>query len=301
MQERSEVAAPVASQPKFAVDLRARVPRRRYFLRQPTAIVGAILVLGIIVCAAFAPVLAPYRYSAGSLSVALEGPSRAHLLGTDWVGRDVLSRVIYGARSAVLIGFGATTAALILAVLIGVGGGYYRTVDLGLQRLLDVWLSMPALVLILTVLSVFGSGLLQIVLCIGVVLAAGASRIIRSAALAVSRSEYVAAAKAAGATDYRVLWRHILPNVLPTIIVVSTAQVGSAILIEATLGFLGYGVPPPVPTWGQMLSLQGMTYFTTRPLLAIWPGVAIMMAVYGFNMLGDGLRDRLDPKMRGRA
>ena len=120
---------------------------------------------------------------------------------------------------------------------------------------------------------------------VGVVLAAGASRIIRAAALAVSRSEYVAAAKATGATDYRVLWRHILPNVIPTIIVVSTAQVGSAILIEATLGFLGYGVPPPVPTWGQMLSLQGMTYFTTRPLLAIWPGLAIILSgapVYWF-------------------
>jgi len=278
-----------------------RSPRLPAFFHQPLALAGALLVITILVCALFAPLLAPYSYAAGKLGDALQGPTRAHILGTDWVGRDVLSRIIYGARSAALIGFGATAAALVLAILIGVCGSYYRRLDLAVQRLLDIWLAMPALVLILTALSIFGSGVPQIIVCLGAVLAAGASRVIRSAALAVSRAEYVAAAKSTGASDYRIVWRHVLPNVLPTIIVVSTAQVGAAILIEATLGFLGYGVPPPTPTWGQMLSLQGMTYFTTRPLLAIWPGLAIMLAVYGFNMLGDGLRDALDPRMRGRA
>jgi peptide/nickel transport system permease protein len=273
---------------------------RRLIPRQRLAVVGAVLVLTIIACAVFAPWIAPYGYARGTLSHALEAPSATHPLGTDWVGRDVLSRIIFGARSAVLVGFGASAAALVLATLIGVCGSYYRRVDLGLQRLLDIWLSMPALILVLTALSVFGVGMPQIIICVGIVLAAGASRIIRSSALAVARAEYIAGAKATGASDLRILWRHVLPNVAPTIIVVSTAQVGTAVLIEATLGFLGYGVPPPTPTWGQMLSIQGMAYFSTKPLLAVWPGLAIMAAVFGFNVLGDGLRDTLDPRLRGR-
>jgi peptide/nickel transport system permease protein len=301
MQQDQAAVSSLQRRTEVATGVRAWTLRGRFLVRQPLATIGALLVLAIFICAVLAPVLAPYRYTAGSLADALQGPSRAHLLGTDWVGRDVLSRIIYGARSAVVIGFGATGAAVVLAILIGVCGSYYRRVDLSVQRLLDVWLAMPALVLILTALSIFGSGIPQIIVCLGAVLAAGASRVIRAAALAVSHAEYVTAARAIGAGDGRVVWRHVLPNVLPTVIVVSTAQVGAAILIEATLGFLGYGVPPPTPTWGQMLSMQGMTYFTTRPLLAIWPGLAIMLAVYGFNMLGDGLRDALDPKMRGRA
>ncbi len=301
MQERNALLIPLRRPAQGLAGLRALLPRLRPGLRQPLALAGAALVLAILICAVFAPALAPYGYATGKLSAALEGPSRAHLLGTDWVGRDVLSRIIYGARSASVIGFGATAAALVLASCIGVCGSYYRRLDLAFQRLLDVWLALPALVLILTALSIFGSGVVQIIVCLGVVLAAGASRVIRASALAVAAAEYVEAAKATGASDARVVWRHVLPNVLPTIIVVGTAQVGAAILIEATLGFLGYGVPPPTPTWGQMLSMQGMAYFTTRPLLAIWPGVAIMLAVYGFNMLGDGLRDALDPRMRGRG
>ncbi|HTE83313.1 MAG TPA: ABC transporter permease [Dehalococcoidia bacterium] len=280
--------------------LAGRSHRAQFVAKQPLATAGGLLVLAIILCALLAPRIAPYGYATGQLSHALEGPSSSHPLGTDWVGRDVLSRIIYGARSAVLVGFGASGAALLLAALLGVAGSYYRHVDLGLQRLLDIWLSIPALILVLTALSVFGTGLVQIIICVAVVLAAGASRIIRSRALAVAHTEYVSAAKATGASDLRVLSRHILPNVAPTIIVVSTAQVGTAVLIEATLGFLGYGIPPPTPTWGQMLSIQGMAYFSTKPLLAIWPGLAIVAAVFGFNVLGDGLRDRLDPRMRGR-
>lgn len=273
---------------------------KRVVFRKPLATIGAASILLVLFCAVFAPVIAPYGYATGNLSEALAGPSASHLMGTDWVGRDVFSRIIYGARSAVLIGFGATAAALVLATMIGIAGSYYSQVDLCIQRVLDIWLAMPALILVLTALSVFGSGMVQIILCVGAVLGAGAARVIRSAALAVTRAEYVNSARAIGATDYRIMWRHVLPNVAPTILVVSTAQVGAAVLIEATLGFLGYGVPPPVPTWGQMLSIQGMTYFTTRPLLAIWPGLAIVLTVYGFNMLGDGLRDIWDPKLRGR-
>jgi peptide/nickel transport system permease protein len=280
--------------------LRLGRTRRPRILRQPLAIAGALLVLLILGSAALAPQLAPYGYATGQLSHALEGPSVAHPLGTDWVGRDVLSRIIYGARSAALVGFGASLAAMLLATLIGAGASYYRRLDLVVQRLLDIWLSMPALILVLSALSIFGVSMSKIIGCVAVVLAAGASRIIRSSSLSVSRAEYVAGAKATGATDLRIICRHVLPNVAPTIIVVSTAQIGTAILIEATLGFLGYGVPPPMPTWGQMLSIQGMAYFSTKPLLAIWPGLAIMAAVWGFNVLGDGLRDTLDPRLRGR-
>lgn len=301
MQSPQSVAGPLPNEAAVLAGFRTRRRFPRFLPRQPLALVGAALVVAVILCALFAPVMAPYGYAVGDLSHALQGPSAGHPLGTDWVGRDVLSRIIYGSRSAVLVGFGASAAALILATLIGVGGSYYRGVDLAVQRLLDIWLSIPAIVLVLTAVSVFGVGMLQIVLFVGIVLGAGATRIIRSAALSVSRAEYVLAARAMGAMDLRIIWRHILPNVVPTIIVVSTAQIGAAVLIEATLGFLGFGVPPPTPTWGQMLSIQGMAYFSTRPLLAIWPGVAIMIAVFGFNVLGDGLRDVLDPKLRGRT
>lgn len=273
----------------------------RFVRYKPLAAFGGIVVIAMIVMAIFAPQIAPYPYDKINIPDRLEGPSGSHIMGTDEMGRDLASRIIYGARSSVFVGFGAIFISSVLATLVGSLSGYYGgRLDTLVQRVVDVWIAFPGLVLIISVIAVIGQGMAQIIVVLGVLMAARSSRVIRGAVIGIINNQYVEAARVIGANDARIIARYILPNVFATIIVLATVQVGSAILIEATISFLGYGIPPPTPTWGQMLSQRGSQYMLSQPWIAVWPGVAISMAVFAFNMFGDGLRDVLDPRLRGR-
>jgi peptide/nickel transport system permease protein len=272
------------------------------FCRQkPLGAVGAAIVLGLLAMAACAEWIAPYAYDQQIPDGRLRPPGGGFLLGTDNVSRDVFSRIVYGARVSVTVGFLTVLIGTSLAAAIGITSGYFRgRYDVVVQRLVDAWQSFPYLIIILSLLAVLGPGMLNVILSLSILVAAATSRVIRSATLAVVEHPYVEAARALGCGHLRILVRHVLPNVLATIVVVATIGLGGVILAEAALSFLGYGVPPPHPSWGSMLSGSGRTYMYSAPWIAIWPGVAISLVVFGFNMLGDALRDVLDPRLRGR-
>jgi peptide/nickel transport system permease protein len=230
----------------------------------------------------------------------MKPPGTVHWLGTDNLGRDLWSRIVYGARVSVTVGFTTIALGIVLASLIGVSSGYFGGVyDIVVQRLVDAWMSFPYLVIILSVMAVLGPGMLNVILALSIIVAAINSRVIRGATLQVAANVYVEAARAMGCGHTRIILRHILPNVTATIIIVATIGLGGVILAESALSFLGVGVPPPYPSWGAMLSGSGRTYMFRAPWMAIWPGLAISLAVFGFNMLGDALRDVLDPRLRG--
>jgi peptide/nickel transport system permease protein len=273
---------------------------RDFTSRKPLGAIGAALVLLLLVLAAAAPVLAPYPYDVGDSSVRLQGPSVAHPFGTDANGRDMLSRIIWGARISVTVGFGAVAISTVLAVTIGLISGYFGGwLDLTVQRLVDVWISFPALVLLISLVAAVGPGLWSVTAILGILLAPGTSRVVRSAVIGIRHLPYIESASCIGAGHTRVIMKYVLPNVFAPIIVLATVQLGTAILAESTLSFLGYGVPPPHPAWGGMLSGTGRAFMLQSPWLSIWPGLAISLAVFGFNMLGDALRDELDPRLRG--
>jgi peptide/nickel transport system permease protein len=273
---------------------------RSFVARKPLGAIGGALVLLLLVVAAAAPVLAPYPYDVGEASVRLQGPSLAHPFGTDANGRDMLSRVIWGARISATVGFGAVAISTLLAVTVGIVSGYFGGwIDLAVQRLVDIWISFPALVLLISLVAVAGPGLWSVTGILGILLAPGTSRVVRSAVISIRHLPYIESASCIGAGHSRVILRYVLPNVFAPIIVLATVQLGTAILAESTLSFLGYGVPPPHPAWGGMLSGTGRAFMLQSPWLSIWPGLAISLAVFGFNMLGDALRDELDPRLRG--
>ncbi|HEX5139722.1 MAG TPA: ABC transporter permease [Dehalococcoidia bacterium] len=241
-----------------------------------------------------------YPYSKQDLRARLEGSSGKHLLGTDAIGRDILSRLLYGARTAVMVSFGAVAINQLIGASIGIMSGYYGGwVDKGLYRVCDVFQALPGLVVLITVLGIFGSGLWQLVFVIGLYGGPIQSRVIRGQAVYVMASPFIEAARVIGASDRRIMVRYLLPNVMPLIILNATVSLGFIVLLEASLSFLGYGLPPPFPSWGQMLSLEGRQYMRTQPGLAIYPGVAIGILVFSFNLFGDALRDVLDPRLRG--
>jgi peptide/nickel transport system permease protein len=290
----------------------------RFCLQKPLGAFGAAILLITVGLALFAPEIARYPYDQVHLSDLLQAPSAAHFFGTDENGRDMFSRIVYGAQITVIVGFGSVLLTALLATTIGVVSAYTGgVVDLVVQRIVDVWMSFPALFLLLTVVAVLGTGGggffglgrgphvgpsirgMTIIISLGLILAGGASRVIRSAVLTVKANQYVEAARVLGASDARIILRYIIPNVFPVIIVLSTVQLGVAVLAEATISFLGFGIPPPFPTWGQMLSGRARELGPEHPWLVLFPGLAIFLAVYGFNMLGDALRDVLDPRMRG--
>jgi peptide/nickel transport system permease protein len=272
------------------------------FLRKkPLGAFGAALILLFLALALGAQWLAPYPYDFGTAADRLQGPSLAHPFGTDANGRDLLSRVIWGARVSVTIGFGAVAISTLVAVAVGVSSGYFGGwADLLVQRLVDVWISFPALVLLVSLVAILGPGLWSTTLTLGILLAPGTARVVRSAVLAMREQPYVESARCVGAGHARIVRSYVLPNVSAAILVLATTQLGVAVLAESTLSFLGYGVPPPFPTWGSMLSGTGRAFMLQSPWLSIWPGLAISAAVFGFNMLGDALRDVLDPRLRGR-
>jgi peptide/nickel transport system permease protein len=272
----------------------------RFVRRKPLGALGAAIVVTMLVMAAFAERIAPYGYDDTIRGARMKPPSAAHWLGTDNLSRDMWSRIVYGARVSITVGFATIGLAVILATAIGVSSGYFGgAYDLVVQRVVDAWLSFPYLVIVISVMAVLGPGLLNVVLSLAVIIAAVNSRVVRGATIAVAQSTYVEAARAVGCGHARIIVRHVLPNITATVIILATIGLGAAILAESALSFLGFGVPPPYPAWGAMLSGSGRTYMFRAPWMAIWPGVAISLAVFGFNMLGDALRDVLDPRLRG--
>jgi peptide/nickel transport system permease protein len=286
--------------------------------KKPLGAFGALIVLVLLFFATFAdarvvgssaPLLAPHSYEEQFLSHLNEGPSREFPFGTDQSGHDMLSQVIYGARVSVIIGFSAVAIAAVLSTFVGVVSAYYQGwVDSIMQRLVDVVISFPAIILLITLVSVLAPPQTDratelwraaaLIVGLGIIIAAGTSRVIRGSAISVRQNQYVEAARALGASDVRIIAQHMLPNVSAVILILSTVQLGTAILAEAAISFLGYGIPDPFPAWGRMLS-QGVTFTRDNPWLSVWPGLAIALAVYGFNVFGDALRDVLDPRLRG--
>jgi peptide/nickel transport system permease protein len=268
--------------------------------RKPIGAVSGLVVLAMLVMTVFAEQIAPYGYDEAVRGARMKPPSAAHWLGTDNLSRDIWSRIVFGARVSITIGFATiflgTAAAAALGVSSGYLGGKY---DLVVQRVVDAWMSFPYLVIILSVMAVLGPGLLNVILALSIIVAATGSRVIRGATIAVAQNAYVEAARAMGCGHARIIFRHIVPNVTATIIILATIGLGGIILAESALSFLGFGVPPPYPSWGSMLSGSGRTYMYRAPWMAVWPGVAISLAVFAFNMLGDALRDVLDPRLRG--
>jgi len=272
----------------------------RFARRKPLGALGGILVVAMLLMAGFAERIAPYGYDESVRGARMKAPGAAHWLGTDNLSRDMWSRIVYGARVSITVGFLTVLLSTVVATAIGVSSGYFGgPFDIVVQRVVDAWMSFPYLIIVLSVMSVLGPGLLNVVLSISVIAAAINSRVIRGATLSVAQNAYVEAARALGCGHPRILLRHILPNVMPTVIILATIGLGAVILAESALSFLGFGVPPPYPSWGAMLSGSGRTYMFRAPWMAIWPGVAISLAVFGFNMLGDALRDVLDPRLRG--
>ena len=274
-------------------------PAVRRFRRHTPAMVG----LGFLVFMVFACfVLVELAPSPTDLDLArpTSGPSWSHWFGTDNLGRDMLSRCLYGAQISVIIAFTTATLATIVSVAVGILTGYLGgKFDLIVQRFVDAWMSFPDLIILLVVVSVLGPGIPQIIFTLGCLLGIAGSRIIRSAVVSVRENMYVHAAQSIGASTGRILWRHILPNIMPPIIVLFTTRVGFVILAESGLSFLGLGVPPPTPTWGGMLSGSGRTFMFQGPWLALAPGLCLTIVVYATNVFGDALRDLLDPRMRG--
>lgn len=273
------------------------------FIRhKPLGTFGAVVVILLILMAAF-----PQAFTFGKnpdigvLSERFQGPSASHWFGTDQQGRDLYTRIVYGARNSILIGFGvvaiSSSAALVLGVVSGYFGGKF---DILLQRLVDIGIALPGLIfIILFVTSIQQIPVnLRIVLAVGMLVALGQSRVIRGAAISAKQNQYVEAARVVGASDLRIIFRHVTPNVIPVLIVGASIQVGGAVLVESSLAFLGYGVQPPTASWGRMLN-EARERLTQYPHVAIFPGLVIFLTVYAFNMLGDALRDVLDPRLRG--
>jgi peptide/nickel transport system permease protein len=272
----------------------------RLFREKPLGAAGGVVFILFLLCGIFADFLAPYGANEISPINRLKPPSWAFPFGTDNLGRDMLSRCLHGAQLSVIIGFCAAGLATFISVFLGIITGYLGgKVDMILQRFVDAWQSFPDLIILIVVVSVVGPGMPQIIVTLGLLLGIAGSRIIRSAVVSVRENMYVHAAQSIGASTPWILWHHILPNVLPPIIVLFTTRVGFVILAESGLSFLGLGVPPPAPTWGGMLSGSGRTFMFQGPWLALAPGLCLTVVVYATNMFGDALRDVFDPRLRG--
>jgi peptide/nickel transport system permease protein len=272
----------------------------RLFREKPFGAIAGLVFVLFVLCGIFADLLAPYGFNEIAPIERLKPPSWRHPFGTDNLGRDLLSRCLYGARLSVIIGLSAAALATVISVAIGMLTGYLGgRIDMLGQRLVDAYMSFPELVILIAVVSVVGPGMPQIIAVLSLVLGIAGSRIIRSAVLSVRENMYIHAAQSIGASTARILWRHILPNIMPPIIVLFTTRVGAVILIESGLSFLGLGVPPPAPTWGGLLSGSGRSYMFQGPWLALAPGLCLTTVVFATNVFGDALRDLLDPRMRG--
>ena len=272
----------------------------RMVKEKPLGTIGGIIVLILILVAIFADTLAPYEYYQMHLVDRLQGSSARYLLGTDHLGRDFLSRIIYGARISLTVGLAATALNVVVAVLVGgVSGFFGGKVDLVVQRFVDTWMSFPGLLLLLTVMSILGKGLVQIIVVLGIAGGIGSSRVVRGAVIAIKENVYFQAAEAIGSSQWTIYIRHVLPNIVAPVIIIFSINIGGVIMSEASLSFLGFGLPPGIPSWGGMLSREGRQYMEAGPWLALWPGLFLTILVYSLNMFGDAVRDLLDPRLRG--
>jgi len=267
--------------------------------RKPLGMVSAGLIIILVLTANFANVLAPYDPLAAQPEIRLAPPSWAHPFGTDDIGRDVLSRVIYGSRISLWVGLLAVGIGTCVGMIVGLVSGYWEgRLDLMLQRVMDALMTIPGLILALAIVSVLRPSTTNAMLAIAMVIIPGNSRVVRGAVLSAKQNRFVEAAQAIGCRDYRIIASHILPNVTAPILILASIWLGNAILIEASLSFLGVGTQPPTPSWGLMLSSTGRAFMEQAPWLAFFPGLAISLAVFGFNLFGDTLRDAWDPKLR---
>ena len=250
--------------------------------------------------AIFADSLARFPYDEVNILDRMQGPSAEYLLGTDQLGRDLLSRLIVGARVSLTVGLAATALNVLVAVLVGgISGFLGGKLDLVVQRFVDAWMAFPGLLLLLTIMSIAGQGLLQIIVVLGIAGGIGGSRVVRGAVIGIKENDYFLAARAIGSPGAATLVRHVLPNIMAPVIIIFTINIGGVIISEASLSFLGFGLPIEVPSWGGMLSREGREFMEIAPRLALWPGLCLTVVVYCFNMLGDAMRDLLDPRLRG--
>jgi peptide/nickel transport system permease protein len=285
--------------PEVAAGTRWRGAIVDFCRQRPLGAIGAAVVLLNIVVAIFANVLAPYDPLATDYGAMLAAPSRSHWLGTDAFGRDVLSRIIYGSRTAMLVGFSCAFFGATVGAVIGVASAYFGgKVDLVIQRVMDIFLSFPLIILALAVVAMLGTGLQNVIAAITVPMIPRAALVARSSALAIREMPYVDAARAAGFGHVRIILRHMSPNVMAPYLIMLTAFLGQAILLEASLSFLGLGVSEPTAAWGLMLRGAAVQFAESAPWMAIFPGLAISLAVFAFNLFGDSLRDALDPRLR---
>ena len=274
----------------------------RLIKEKPLGAVGLFISLVFLFVAVFADLIAPYPMNEIHLGENLLRPSAKYWLGTDNLGRDMLSQIIFGGRVSVIVGLAGASIATLLTLLLGMLSGYIGgRFDMLVQRVVDGVMSMPGLVLVMAAVSMVGASLWSVIVVLGILWGIGGSRIIRGAVIHVKENAYVESSRAIGTSTMTIIMRHILPNIMAPAIVNFSLQVPSLILTEASLSFLGYGVPPPQPSWGGMLGIIGRLYMFKAPWMALWPGVALASVVYGINVLGDALRDLLDPRLRGGA
>ena len=298
MSDRQTTAVSAPSEPKTRTG--AAYFFARLWKEKPLGTASGIIIVLFALTAIFADVLAPYGMLEMSLADRLSGPSARFLLGTDHVGRDLLTRLIYGARVSLTVGLAATALNVVVAMVIGGASGFVGgNVDLATQRFVDAWVSIPGLLILLTIMSIVGQGLVQTIVVLGVTGGIGGSRVVRSAVIAIKENVYFQAAEAIGSSRWRTLVWHVVPNIVAPVIIVFSINIGAVIISEASLSFLGFGLPVEVPSWGGMLSREGREYMEQAPWLAFWPGIFLTVLVYSLNMFGDAVRDLLDPRLRG--
>ena len=287
--ERSELPPRVSKLRRFI----------RVFISRRLVIFGSVVIILFLITAAFGPLFAPYGPYEQHLTQILKSPSKEHLLGTDHLGRDTLSRIIYGSRNSLMVGVVALAIAAIIGMTAGMLAGYFSGwVNIIIMRMVDALMSFPMILLALLIAALFGGGLRNVMIAIGIAMIPGYARMMCGMVLSEKEADYVLAERSMGAGNMRIMFGHILPNCFPPLIVLITIQIGAAILTEAGLSYLGIGITPPAPAWGAMVN-DGYRYLVTNPLLSFAPGLAIMLVVFAFNMVGDGLRDALDPRLSG--
>jgi peptide/nickel transport system permease protein len=285
----NEIAPPVSEFRRFF----------RVFFGRPLVVFGTFVIIVFLIVSAFGPWIAPMDPNMQHLDQLLAGPSSEHLLGTDDYGRDVLSRLIYGTRNSLMVGVVALGIASVIGMTAGLIAGYFGGwVYAIIMRIIDAMMSFPIIVLALLIAALLGGGLRNVMIAIGIAMIPGYARLMCGLTLSAKEADYILAGRAIGSNDFRLMFRHILPNCFPPLIVLITMQIGMAILSEAGLSFLGVGINPPAPAWGGMVS-EGYQFLVTNPILSFAPGLAIMLVVFAFNMVGDGLRDAVDPRLRG--
>jgi peptide/nickel transport system permease protein len=271
----------------------------KVFLGRPVVVIGLVIIILLIITAAFPSLLAPHDPTKQNLRQVLAQPNSEHLLGNDGLGRDLLSRIIYGARTAVIVGFSALLISASLGMTLGLLAGYFGGIVYTIiMRFIDSLMAFPAMLLVLTIVALLGGGMHMVIIALGVGMMTGYARVMCAQAISIKENDYIMAVRSLGASNIRTMFRHILPNAFPPMIVMMTIMIGSTILAEAGLSYLGIGIKEPTVAWGSMVN-DGYKYLLTNPLLSLSPGLAIILVVYAFNMVGDGLRDAIDPRLRG--